>query len=79
MLVERMGVKVKMVMSSYFNIKITTNEDLVFAEAIARSLRSDDTVTQLKTCIPSSRPKEVRPSPVVAVMPMQSWGNAEKL
>jgi 2-C-methyl-D-erythritol 4-phosphate cytidylyltransferase len=39
MLVERMGVKVKMVMSSYFNIKITTNEDLVFAEAIARSLR----------------------------------------
>jgi 2-C-methyl-D-erythritol 4-phosphate cytidylyltransferase len=34
-LVELMGKKVKVVMGSYFNIKITTQEDLVFAEAIA--------------------------------------------
>lgn len=33
-LVERLGVKVKIVMGSYFNIKITTPEDLVLAEAI---------------------------------------------
>jgi len=37
MLVERMGKKIKMVMSNYYNIKITTNEDLIFAEAIAGS------------------------------------------
>ncbi len=34
-LVEAMGKKIKVVMGSYFNIKITTQEDLVFAEAIA--------------------------------------------
>ena len=35
-LVERMGVKVKLVMGSYENIKITTPEDLIFAEAILK-------------------------------------------
>lgn len=34
MLAERLGHKVKLVMSDYYNIKITTREDLVFAEAI---------------------------------------------
>ncbi len=34
-LVELMGKKVHVVMGSYFNIKITTQEDLVFAEAMA--------------------------------------------
>ena len=34
-LVELMGKKIKIVVGSYFNIKITTQEDLVFAEAIA--------------------------------------------
>ena len=34
-LVELMGKKVKVVMGSYFNIKITTQEDLLFAGAIA--------------------------------------------
>ncbi|PIY83511.1 MAG: 2-C-methyl-D-erythritol 4-phosphate cytidylyltransferase [Candidatus Omnitrophica bacterium CG_4_10_14_0_2_um_filter_44_9] len=34
-LVELMGKKVRVVRGSYFNIKITTQEDLVFAEAIA--------------------------------------------
>ncbi|MFH0876673.1 MAG: 2-C-methyl-D-erythritol 4-phosphate cytidylyltransferase [Candidatus Omnitrophota bacterium] len=34
-LVEILGKKVKVVMGSYLNIKITTREDLVFAEAIA--------------------------------------------
>lgn len=34
-LVELMGKKIKVVMGSYFNIKITTQEDLVFAESIA--------------------------------------------
>ncbi len=36
-LVEDLGIKVKMVMGSYENIKITTPEDLVMAEAILRS------------------------------------------
>jgi len=36
-LVERLGFKVKLVMGSYDNIKITTQEDLVTAEAIAGS------------------------------------------
>lgn len=35
-LVERMGVKVKLVMGSYQNIKITTPEDLIIAEAILK-------------------------------------------
>lgn len=37
-LVERLGEKVKLVMGSYNNIKITTQEDLVFAEAIAEDM-----------------------------------------
>lgn len=37
-LVERLGIKVKLVMGSYYNIKITTKEDLVIADAIAESL-----------------------------------------
>lgn len=36
MLVERLGQKLKLVEGSYFNIKITTKADLLFAEAIAR-------------------------------------------
>ncbi|NLY18246.1 MAG: 2-C-methyl-D-erythritol 4-phosphate cytidylyltransferase [Clostridiaceae bacterium] len=36
-LVERLGHTVQMVMGSYSNIKITTPEDLVFAEAIAKA------------------------------------------
>ncbi len=39
MLVEKLGVKVKVVEGSYFNIKITTPEDLVIAEAIQRSFK----------------------------------------
>ncbi|MDD4909462.1 MAG: 2-C-methyl-D-erythritol 4-phosphate cytidylyltransferase [Candidatus Omnitrophica bacterium] len=35
-LVERLGRKVKVVEGSYFNIKITTPEDLVFAKAILK-------------------------------------------
>lgn len=33
-LVEKLGVPVKMVMGSYFNIKVTTPEDIAFAKAI---------------------------------------------
>ena len=36
-LVEKLGVKAKIVMGSYLNIKITTSEDLVLAEAIAKN------------------------------------------
>lgn len=36
-LVEHLGVKVKVVSGSYYNIKITTPEDLVFAEAVLNS------------------------------------------
>ncbi len=36
-LVEKLGAKVKIVPGSYFNIKITTPEDLIVAEAIAKS------------------------------------------
>ncbi len=35
-LAERAGYKVRLVMCNYFNIKITTREDLVIAEAISR-------------------------------------------
>lgn len=35
-LVERLGHRLKLVAGSYYNIKITTSEDLVLAEAIAR-------------------------------------------
>lgn len=36
-LVEKLGVKPKLVQGSYFNIKITTPEDLIFAEAILKA------------------------------------------
>ena len=36
-LVEKLGVKIKVVLGSYFNIKITTPEDLVFAKAIVKA------------------------------------------
>jgi len=39
MLVEKMGGKVSMVLGSYDNIKVTTPEDLILAEAICRNLR----------------------------------------
>ena len=39
-LVEKLGVDVKVVEGSYKNIKITTPEDLVFAEAIIKNRRS---------------------------------------
>lgn len=39
-LVEKTGVKVKVVLGSYFNIKITTPEDLVFAKAILKETRN---------------------------------------
>ncbi len=35
-LVEKLGAKVKLVRGSYFNIKITTPEDLILAEAISQ-------------------------------------------
>jgi 2-C-methyl-D-erythritol 4-phosphate cytidylyltransferase len=38
-LVEKMGRKVRVLPGSYNNIKITTSEDLVIAEAIAKSLK----------------------------------------
>jgi len=38
-LVERIGIKAKVVPGSYYNIKITTREDLVIAEAIAEIRR----------------------------------------
>jgi len=37
-LIERLGLPLKLVMGSYDNIKITTQEDLVLAEAIAKSM-----------------------------------------
>ena len=38
-LIERLGAKVKIVKGSYTNIKITTPEDLILAEAIAKDLK----------------------------------------
>jgi len=38
-LVEKLSAKVKIVKGSYNNIKITTAEDLIFAEAISKKLR----------------------------------------
>ncbi|OPZ91636.1 MAG: 2-C-methyl-D-erythritol 4-phosphate cytidylyltransferase [Firmicutes bacterium ADurb.Bin419] len=40
-LAERLGFKTKLVMGSYNNIKITTVEDLIFAEAIVDSTKED--------------------------------------
>lgn len=37
-LVEKLGIKVRMAKGSYFNIKITTPEDLIIAQAIAKTL-----------------------------------------
>ena len=39
-LVERMGVQVKIVMGSYDNIKITTPEDLIVAEALLKNRKN---------------------------------------
>ncbi|TCO69673.1 2-C-methyl-D-erythritol 4-phosphate cytidylyltransferase [Marinisporobacter balticus] len=41
-LVERMGQKVKMIMGSYDNIKITTPEDIYIGEAILKNRKLDD-------------------------------------
>jgi 2-C-methyl-D-erythritol 4-phosphate cytidylyltransferase len=41
-LVERLGNQVSIVQGSYNNIKITTSEDLIIAEAILASLKIDD-------------------------------------
>lgn len=38
-LIEKLGIPVSIVKGSYFNIKITTPEDLILAEAIARKYR----------------------------------------
>jgi len=40
-LVERIGVKVKMIKGSYENIKITTPEDMILGDAILKSRRSN--------------------------------------
>lgn len=40
-LVERMGVRVKIIMGAYDNIKITTAEDLIVAEALLKSRKSE--------------------------------------
>lgn len=37
-LAERLGYKVRMVMGSYTNIKITTTEDIVFAESLLKNI-----------------------------------------
>lgn len=42
MLAERLGRKVKLVMGSYYNIKITTREDLAIAEAICRAMGKEE-------------------------------------
>ena len=42
-LVERMGGKVKIIEGSHENIKITTKEDLFYAELILRSRRKKET------------------------------------
>jgi 2-C-methyl-D-erythritol 4-phosphate cytidylyltransferase len=45
-LIEYMGKKVKIVMGSYFNIKLTTQEDLIFARAILEYLKEDTKVRE---------------------------------
>jgi 2-C-methyl-D-erythritol 4-phosphate cytidylyltransferase len=37
-LAEKLGITVRVVMGSYFNIKITTPEDLIIAQAISKTL-----------------------------------------
>jgi 2-C-methyl-D-erythritol 4-phosphate cytidylyltransferase/2-C-methyl-D-erythritol 2,4-cyclodiphosphate synthase len=46
-LVERMGIKVKMIAGSYDNIKITTPEDLVMAKAFIKSKSGDEIQTRI--------------------------------
>lgn len=46
MLVERLGINVKMVMGSYENIKITTPEDLIIAESMLKNM--DDVYNKFK-------------------------------
>jgi 2-C-methyl-D-erythritol 4-phosphate cytidylyltransferase len=41
-LVEKLGVKVKVISGAYFNIKITTPEDLVFAKALLATWMNKD-------------------------------------
>ncbi len=41
MLAERLGRRVKLVMGSYYNIKITTGEDIAIAEAICRVMEQE--------------------------------------
>lgn len=41
MLVERLGIPVKIIEGSYYNIKITTGEDLLLAETLMRSRRKE--------------------------------------
>ncbi len=40
-LAERLGLPMKLIMGSYYNIKITTMEDLTMAEAIADAIEYD--------------------------------------
>ena len=51
-LIERLGLDVKMIMGSYENIKITTPEDLIIAESI---LRDKDTIFRRKGFVFQSR------------------------
>ena len=45
-LVERMGVKVRMIAGSYENIKITTPEDLIMAEALMKEKMREQTISR---------------------------------
>jgi len=49
MLVEKLGVRPAVVLGSYNNIKITTPEDIVIAEAIAKSLKTQKSKLKSKT------------------------------
>jgi len=40
MLIEKLGVKVSLVLGNYRNIKVTTPEDLILAEAIAKNFKN---------------------------------------
>jgi 2-C-methyl-D-erythritol 4-phosphate cytidylyltransferase / 2-C-methyl-D-erythritol 2,4-cyclodiphosphate synthase len=46
-LVERIGIKVKMIAGSYGNIKITTSEDLVIAKALLKSKSGGERQTRI--------------------------------
>jgi len=47
-LVEKLGGQVRVVMGSYFNVKITTPEDLVLAEAISKNLMTNVKIQSTK-------------------------------